>query len=208
MTFCKNCGAQIEEDKNFCSSCGQPVLTATPPQPQQPYQPPPYQQQPQGNKGPLFGGDAVAAHKSSLGMDANIAVLLMYVAMVVVSWIPYLGWVAWAAPLVFFLMEKESGFVKFHAAQALGIGIVRAAFAIVFQIFIWILTPKVTYDDIYYGFNRLLGRGLGISLLTTIAIIIGVAITLVEVYVIYTAYNWKQVELPIIGPVAKKASQK
>ena len=44
--------------------------------------------------------------KSSLGMEANIAAGLAYV----------LGWVT---GLIFFLAEKESEFVKFHAAQSL-----------------------------------------------------------------------------------------
>ncbi len=46
-------------------------------------------------------------HKtSSLGMEANIAAGLAYVLM-------------WVTGLIFFLAEKDSDFVKFHAAQSL-----------------------------------------------------------------------------------------
>jgi uncharacterized membrane protein len=144
-------------------------------------------------------------HKSSLGMNANIAVLVVYIAMAVISWIPYLGWLAWAVPLVFFYMEKESKFVKFQSVQALVIGIVRAAIAIVLQIFVWILTPR----DIYSAMNYALGQGWGVwALLGTLSAIIGIAFTLIEIYKHAKAYGWKQVEIPVIGPIAAKASAK
>jgi len=147
----------------------------------------------------------IEPHRSSLGMQANIAVLVIYIAMAVVSWIPYLGWIAWVVPIIFYVMEKESKFVKFQAAQALVIGIIRAVFAIVLQIFVWILTPHNVYDL----YNLAVGRGWGAwVLLGTISTIIGVIITLVEVYILFQAYQWKQVELPIIGPMAAKASSK
>jgi len=147
----------------------------------------------------------VSPHKSSLGMNANVAVLVVYIAMAAVSWIPYLGWIAWAVPVIFYVMEKESKFVKFQAAQALIIGIVRAVFAIVLQIFVWILTPR----DIYGALHYLTGRGWGAwVLLGTISTIIGVIITLVEVYVLFQAFRWKQAELPLIGPMAARASAK
>ena len=144
-------------------------------------------------------------HKSSLGMDANIAALIIFIAMAVVSWIPYLGWVAWAVPLVFFFIEKSSKFVRFQAVTALVVGIIRAAISIVLQIFVWILKPKDWYSTAMY----LSGRGWGAwALLGTISIIVGVAITVLIVYLVIMAYGYKQVELPIIGPIAAKASDR
>ena len=147
----------------------------------------------------------IEPHKSSLGMEANVASLVIFIAMAVVSWIPYIGWVAWAVPLVFFFKEKSSKFVKFQAVTALIVGIIRAAFSLVLQIFIWILIPKNLYSAAMY----LNGRGWGAwALLGTISTIIGVAITVLIIYLIIMAYGYKQVELPIIGPIAAKASDK
>ena len=142
----------------------------------------------------------VQPHKSSLGMDANLAVLIVYIATAVVSWIPYIGWFAWAVPLVFFFLEKNSGFVKFHAVQALGIGILRAALTIVFNIIYWVTVPRTIY-----GLATSLGAWAFISV---IAIILYIAISLVILYVLIMAWQWKQVELPIIGPMATKAGAK
>jgi len=147
----------------------------------------------------------IEPHKSSLGMDANIASLIIFIAMAVVAWIPYLGWIAWAVPLVFFFMEKESRFVKFQAVTALIVGIIRAAFTIIFQIFVWILTPK----DWVSAVNYLYGRGWGPwVLLGTISSIVGILLTILIIYLIIMAYGYKQVELPLIGPYATKISEK
>jgi len=139
----------------------------------------------------------VQPHKSSLGMDANIAAVLIYAAMIVIGWIPYIGWIAWAVPIVFYVLEKQSKFVKFNAITALIVGIVRAVISIILQIFIWILTPTL-----------LTGVGLALlGLLGLISIIIGLAITLAIVYLIVMAYGYKQVEIPGIGPIATKLSE-
>ncbi|MCL2158273.1 MAG: hypothetical protein FWH48_02575 [Oscillospiraceae bacterium] len=146
----------------------------------------------------------IQPHKSSLGMDANIASLIIFAAIIVISWIPVLKWFAWGVPLVFFFLEKGSDFVKFQAATAFVIGIVNSVLAFVFQIFIWILTPK----DAVAALNLVLGRGWGLwALLGTIAMIVNVIITLITVYVTMMAYSYKQVELPFLGKAAKKVSE-
>jgi len=133
-------------------------------------------------------------------MDANLAVLIVYIAMAIVSWIPYLGWIAWAVPLVFFFLEKSSGFVKFHAVQALGIGILRAALTIVFNIIYWVTVPQ-TAAGVYASLGAW-------AVIGVIATIIYLVILVVIVYVMIMAWQWKQVELPFIGPMATKAGAK
>lgn len=53
--------------------------------------------------------------KTSMGMEPNVAGLLCY-----------LGW--WVTGLIFFLMEKENKFVRFHAMQSI---VVFGAFSVV-----------------------------------------------------------------------------
>jgi len=142
----------------------------------------------------------VQPHKSSLGLDANLMVLIVYVATAVVSWIPYIGWVAWVVPLVFFFLEKSSGFVKFHAVQALGIGVLRAVLTIIFNIVIWSLVPR-TLGGLYVGWGAL-------GAVSLIATILYLAITALTIYVVVMAWMWKSVSLPIIGPMAAKSEAK
>ena len=144
-------------------------------------------------------------HISSLGMKANIASLIIFAAMIIVSWIPYLKWVAWGVPLAFIFLEKSSAFVRFQAVTALILGIIGTAFSLIFKIFILILTPKTIYSAV----NLVLGKGLGAWVfLGTISTIIAIIFAIIEAYMAWMAYIYKQVELPIIGPVARKASEK
>ncbi len=48
----------------------------------------------------------VNPHRSSLGMDANVMALLCYIGAFVLSWIPVIQWVAPAAPLVIFFINR------------------------------------------------------------------------------------------------------
>ena len=131
--------------------------------------------------------------------------IVIFVAMAAIAWIPFLKWIAWGVPIVFFILEKESKFVKFQASTALVIGIIQEIINIVLQIFIWILTPKDWYSTLSY----LSGRGWGAwALLGTLSTIIAIAISLVVLYLIYKAYKYEQVELPVIGSIAAKASDK
>ena len=48
----------------------------------------------------------MAGEKTSMGLDQNVAGLLCYV-------------IGWVTGLIFFLMEKENQFVRFHAMQSI-----------------------------------------------------------------------------------------
>ena len=148
----------------------------------------------------------IQPHKSSLGMDANIAVLVIYAAMIIIKWfpIPFIGYLAWGVPLVFFILEKESKFVKSLAIQALVLGIVMAIVEIVFDIIYWIITPKTVV-----GAFAFLGGGFILTgIVAFINFIIGVALSLILIYIVFKAYKYKQVELPVLSPIANSAEIK
>ena len=60
----------------------------------------------------------MAAQKTSMGMEQNVAGLLCYL-------------VGWVTGLVFFLMEKENRFVRFHAMQSIVVSGVLTILALV-----------------------------------------------------------------------------
>jgi len=105
--------------------------------------------------------------KSSTGMEENVAALLSYV----------LGWVT---GLIFFLIEKESKFVKFHAMQSI---ITFGALTILYIILAWI---------------PILGWVLG-------AIIWILEVVLLIVLMI-KAYQGVKFKLPFAGDLAEKWS--
>src|SRR5689334_2742884 len=72
----------------------------------------------------------VQSGKSSTGLDENVAALLSYI----------FGWIT---GLIFFLIEKNSQLVRFHAMQAIlynvSVGVLLVAFYIVFFVLILIV---------------------------------------------------------------------
>jgi len=126
--------------------------------------------------------------KSSTGLDENIAALLSYI-------------LHWISGLVFFLIEKDSRLVRFHAMQSILLGGTFFVGAII----LWILWAVVTVilaqiADILGTLSGLvLGLVIGVFYL---AVLIGWIMCLVK------AYQGQYFKLPILGNFAEKFSQK
>lgn len=118
--------------------------------------------------------------KTSMGLDANIAALLSYV-------------LTWLTGLIFFLVEKENRFVRFHAMQAILFGAGITVISIVLSIALGILGI----------ISHILGLvGLLVWPVYGIAILIGWIICMVK------AYQGQMFKLPIIGDMAENIVNK
>jgi len=82
--FCSKCGAENPEGAQFCSKCGAEL--GAPAEPSE--------------------GEAKPEAETTVGMSANVAGLLCYVA-------------GWITGIIFLVLEKKSTFVKFHAWQSI-----------------------------------------------------------------------------------------
>ena len=102
--------------------------------------------------------------KTSTGLDDNVAGLLCYVA-------------GWISGLVFFLIEKENKFVRYHAMQSI---ITFAAINIAWGIFRWI--P-------YIGFVAWVLSGLAFVLWIVLMV---------------KAYQGERYKLPVAGDLAER----
>jgi uncharacterized membrane protein len=130
----------------------------------------------------------VQTAKSSTGLDENVAALLAYIA-------------TWVSGLVFFLIEKDSRFVRFHAMQAILLG----ASATILGILLWILWVfgfiiSASISDVLGG---LVSVVLGLLLFVfSIGVLIAIVMCLIK------AYQMQYFKLPIIGNFAEKFSMK
>lgn len=102
--------------------------------------------------------------KSSTGLDENIAGLLCYLGTFVTG-------------IIFFLLEKKSTFIKFHAMQS-----------IVLFVSLWILGLGVGYVPFVGG----LLKGL-----------ISLGSFIMWIVLMIKAYQLERVKLPIVGEVAE-----
>jgi uncharacterized membrane protein len=103
--------------------------------------------------------------KSSTGLEENVAGLLCYV-------------LTWLTGLIFFLIEKDSNFVKFHAMQSMitfaGLSIIAWIIAII-PIIGWV-----------------------------ISMLIGILVFVLWIILMIKAYKGEKYKLPFVGDLADK----
>jgi uncharacterized membrane protein len=119
---------------------------------------------------------AVAASPTA-GLDENVAGLLCYV----------LGWIT---GLIFFLIDKRP-FVRFHAAQSIGLSI--GLFAV--YLVIGVLFTMLHFMSM--GFLAL-----------AIYPLLGLLVFVLWIFMMYKAYQHEKFMLPIIGPIAANMAGK
>ena len=119
--------------------------------------------------------------KSSTGMQPNVAALLCYV----------LGWIT---GLIFFLIEKENKFVRFHAAQSL---VVFGALTVL-QIALGILSGILVAIHLYVL----------VPVFTLLYPLIGLVGLILWILLMVKAFQGEMFKLPIAGDMAEKMSEK
>ena len=153
----------------------------------QPYQQPPMQPQ-NASAGAKWG-------PTSMGMEAHIAAGLGY------FFSPIL-------PLIFFLIEKNNRFVKFHAMQSMILGVGYVVFFIVLFIIQSIILVGSSAADAASGSSGLLASGGGlISCLLGCLYFVGILGFLgLVIWGMIAGFTGKYTKLPIVGGLAEKWS--
>jgi uncharacterized membrane protein len=130
----------------------------------------------------------VSTAKSSTGLDENIAALLAYI----------FGWVS---GLVFFLIEKDSKLVRFHAMQSILFCVVIAVlgFALWIVTFLLLIVAAMLTD--------VMGTLFGL-LATLIWLIFSIAGLIAWILCVVRAYQGQFFKLPVIGNMAEKIANK
>lgn len=142
-------------------------------------------------------------HKSSIGgMDANVAAFLAYLISLIMLLIGGAHWFAWIVPLVFFLMEKNSMLVKFHAAQAFVLAVVAGVIFIILDAISWSITWSAVGS--FWATGNVLAAAGGWVAVTVIAVIVTIIILIFEIIAMVNSYKNKEYEMPWIGGLAHK----
>jgi uncharacterized membrane protein len=129
-----------------------------------------------------------AIGKSSTGMEENVAALLSYIF-------------TWVSGLVFFLIEKDSRFVRFHAMQAILLG----ASAAVLGIVLWVAWAVIAI--VLAMMSEVLASLVGI-VVGLLIFVFYIAILVAWVMCLIKAYQKQYFKLPVIGNFAEKFSTK
>jgi uncharacterized membrane protein len=116
---------------------------------------------------------------TSTGLEPNVAGALAYVLG------PLTG-------VIFLLIEKENRYVRFHAAQSITVGLLLIGLSIALSILSGIL-----------AFIPILGWLLALVL----TLVLGFGSFVLWVMLMYRAYQGREWELPVAGPMARKLTK-
>lgn len=136
--------------------------------------------------------------KSSLsGIDANVIVLIGYLGGLFLSWIISIGYFAWLLPLIIYIIEKKSEFVKEQMAQATVLYITTSIITLIFNL-IWIIMFPESYN-IGLNLNNFSGSTLVVSTMNILSVTITVLITLIVIITSMKTWYYENYRIPIIG---------
>jgi uncharacterized membrane protein len=146
--------------------------------------PPPGQQ----NHGTPYGAPPPPQGKSSTGLDPNIAAAISYI---------------WIIGLVFFFLEKENRFIRFHAMQSILYGIVWSVvmIALVFVGMIFTFLGAAAAGAAGDAAGSVFG--IFISLVWLLVWLVSLALFVGLILMAVKAYQGQTLKLPIIGKIAE-----
>ncbi len=114
---------------------------------------------------------------TSMGMDANVAAGLSYI-------------VGWITGLIFFFMEKQNRFVRFHAMQSILFSVALIAFYVLIDVASFALAIASI------PFVGLLLSGAGF--------LVGIGTLVVWIFLLINAFQGKYFKLPVLGGYAER----
>ncbi|NLB61656.1 MAG: hypothetical protein GX802_04440 [Clostridiales bacterium] len=129
---------------------------------------------------------------------------LIYLVCAAFAFIPVVGYFAWAIAFYVFVIERNSNFVRFSAAQAFCVGIIRMIIGIVFDSISMVAKQTVaiygTDPDFIAYWGEVANPGLGARI---IGAIFAIFLSLVSCYAAYMAYRKKLVRIPLLGNLSE-----
>jgi uncharacterized membrane protein len=129
----------------------------------------------------------------AIGLEPNIAAALSYI---------------WIVGVIFYLLEKENRFIRFHAMQSILFGIANSLIMMVLAVIAFVLT-------FVFGFGGAMAGG-GLATLVTLVIwlmwmlfwLIGLVLFATLIFSAVKAYQGQKFKLPIVGNMAENIVSK
>lgn len=136
--------------------------------------------------------ETVSPHKSSLGLDANLVILIGYFGHMLLSQIGALATIQWLVPVVIFVLERRSRFVRFHATQSFTLHLVGLVYSFVMGDFFarLVLIPPTEWGAL----GGLAFLGIMLALVLLVAAVVAAI----------NGMQYKMYHLPLIGGLAAR----
>jgi uncharacterized membrane protein len=138
-------------------------------------------------------GNTPPAPKSGSGLEPNIAAALSYI---------------WIVGVIFYLLEKENRFIRFHAMQSILFGIANSIIMIVLLLVGFVLTFAFGIGGAMAGGALGTLVNLLIWLIWLLFWLIGLALFATLIFAAVKAYQGQKLKLQIIGNMAENIVNK
>ena len=136
-------------------------------------------------------------NKSSIsGIDANVIVLIGYLGGLLLTWITNISYFAWLLPLIIYIIEKKSEFVKDQMAQATILYIFVLFVTLIFNL-VWIIMFPSSYN-VGLNLNNFSGSTLVVSTMNILSVTITGLITLVVIITSMKIWYYENYKIPVI----------
>jgi len=144
-------------------------------------------------------------HKSSVGIEANKTVIIMYIIISILFWVSYIKYFAWLIPVLFFIIEKKSKFVKYNAVQGFFIGVIRAVISLLLKLIGDAIALKDLSGIMSYDVKN---RWISAAMLPgEIDVFIGIGFIVFVLVLIIKSIDYARVSVPGIGDIASTLSK-
>jgi uncharacterized membrane protein len=141
----------------------------------------------QPSHGTPVGNAPPGTQKTGSGLEPNIAAALSYI---------------WIVGVIFYLMEKENNFIRFHAMQSILFGIANTVIMMVL-VFVGFIMSYVLAASMLMG--GVVGNliSLLIGLIWLLFCLLGIALFATLIFAALKAYQGNKFKIPIIGNMAE-----
>lgn len=135
--------------------------------------------------------------KSSIsGIDANIIVLTSYLGALIFSLFSDIKFIAWLLPLVIYIIERSSEFVKKHAAQST---LLFATYSVISMIIAALSLIAFENTDIHnFDLTNFAGSLLLVSIINIISITALVIVIVFAIICTSKTYHYEDYDIPVI----------
>jgi len=134
----------------------------------------------------------VSPHRSLLGIDANLVILVGYFGHLLVNQVDFLARLQWLVPVAIFVLEKRSRFVRFHAMQSFTLHLVGLAYALIMGGF---FARLVVMPPTEWG---------ALGGLAILGIVLALVLLAASVVAAINGMQYKMYHLPLIGGLAAR----
>lgn len=135
--------------------------------------------------------------KSSISrIDSNIIVLICYLGALLLSWVDETKYLAWLLPLIVYIIERDSEFVKKHSAQATLLFAFYSFVSIILTGLFMILFPNTNVFSA--DLTNFAGSLLLFSTLSMISMLFLVVVCILAIIAVSKTWNYEEYNIPVI----------